>query len=135
MLLRKLDKLVSYNRQHCKRETGNLKSAYCYIKLLRKVLGVKENLSNFMIKKLLLKDKFKRLDEENRDGTFFDLLSHIILEPEIQNVFRGKIGLSSEGFEILDTGKETEQPMTWNPAARLQLQQMTRRNKIRAMYK
>ena len=135
MLLRKLDKLVSYNRQHCKRETENLKSAYCYIKLLRKVLGVKKNLSNFMIKKLLLKDKFKRLDEENRDGTFFDLLSYVILEPEIQNVFRGKIGLSSEGFEILDTGKETEQPTTWNPAARLQLQQMTRRNKIRAMYK
>ena len=75
-----------------------------------------------MIKKLLLKDKFKRLDEENKDGTLFDLLSYIILEPEIQNVFRGKIGLSSEGFEILDTGKETEQPTTSNHAARLALQ-------------
>ena len=64
-------------------------------------MGIKADLSNFMIKKLLLKDKFRRLDEENKDGSFFDLLSKIILEPEIQNVFRSKIGISSEAFEIL----------------------------------
>ena len=85
----------------CKCPTDNLKSAYCHIKLLRKVLEIKADLSNFMIKKLLLKDKFTRLDEENKDGSFFDLLSKIILEPEIQNVFRNKIGISSEAFEIL----------------------------------
>ena len=85
----------------------NLKLAYCHIKLLRKCLRAK-NLSNFMIKKLLLKDKFKKLDEENEGGPFFDLLSKIILEPEIQNVFRNKIGFSSEGFEILEPVEEKE---------------------------
>ena len=71
-------------------------------------MGIKADLSNFMIKKLLLKDKFRRLDEENKDGSFFDLLSKIMLEPEIQNVFRGKIGISLEGFEILEEAKETK---------------------------
>ena len=96
--------------KYCKCCTENLRSAYCHIKLLRKILGVKKNLSNFMIKKLLLKDKFKRLDEESEE--FFDLLSKIILEPEIQSVFRNKIGLSSEGFDILEAVEEEEKELT-----------------------
>ena len=52
-----------------------------------------------MIKKYLMMDKFKKLDEESQG--IFDLLSKIILEPEIQSVFRNKIGISKEGFDIL----------------------------------
>ena len=88
---------------------------YCHIKLLRKIFEVKRNLSNFMIKKLLLKDKFKRLDEENErmGGSIFDLLSMIIQEPEIQNVFKNKIGFSPEGIEVLHT---VEQNLDFNPS-------------------
>ena len=68
-----------------------------------------------MIKKLLLKDKFKRLDEENEDGSLFDLLSKIILEPEIQNVFKNKIGFSSEGFEILEAVEQEQKNPTAPP--------------------
>ena len=107
--------------KYCKCWTENLRSAYCHIKLLRKILGVKKNLSNFMIKKLLLKDKFKRLDEENEGGSPFELLSKIILEPEIQNVFRNKIGFSSEGFEILEAVEEKEHPTPSTPPKKMKM--------------
>ena len=57
-----------------------------------------------MIKKLLMKDKFKNLDKDNRaeKGTFFELLLKILSEPEMQKVFGGRIGFSQEGIVILD---------------------------------
>ena len=85
---------------------------------------MKKNLSNFMIKKLLLKEKFKRLDEDN-EGSFFELLSKIFLEPEIQNVFRNEIGFSSGGFEILEAVEEKEHPTHTPPPKKIKMPSLT----------
>ena len=73
----------------------------CHIKLLRKCLQAK-NLSNFMIKKLLMKEKFQRLDEDNRaeEGTLHNLLFRILSEPEteVRKVLGCKITFSEEGL-------------------------------------
>ena len=57
-----------------------------------------------MIKKILMKDKFRRLDEDNRaeEGTFEQLLFKILSEPELQKVFSGRIGFSGEDIVILE---------------------------------
>ena len=84
---------------------SDIKSAYCHIKLLRKCLQA-QNLSNFMIKKLLMKEKFRRLDEANQaeDGTFHNLLNKILSEPEteVRKVLGCRISFSEEGVVILD---------------------------------
>ena len=83
----------------------NIKLAYCHIKLLHKCLLAK-TLSNFMIKKLLMKEKFQRLDKANRaeDRTFHDLFFKILSEPETEmsKVLSCNIILPERGFVILD---------------------------------
>ena len=68
-----------------------------------------------MIKKLLMKDKFKNLDKDNRaeKGTFFELLLKILSEPEMQKVFGGRIGFSHEGIKILDNDNSGQRLKEW----------------------
>ena len=80
-----------------------MRKVYNHIKVLRKVSQAK-NLSNFMIKKLLMKEKFQVLEKEILDarGSFHDLLVKILSEPDMQKVFGNKIGFTREGIVILD---------------------------------
>ena len=43
------------------------------------------------------------------------------VEPEIQNVFRNKIGFSSEGFEILEAVEEKEHPTPSTPPKKMKM--------------
>lgn len=79
-----------------------------------------------MIKKYLMMDKFKKLDEESQG--MFDLLSKIILEPEIQSVFRNKIGISKEGFDILEPVEiERERVASTIPPMKIKMSSLTHR--------
>ena len=96
--------IFSYERAHFL-PTENMRKVYNHIKVLRKVSQAK-NISNFMVKKLLMKEKFQNLEKEvlDKEESFFDLLVKILSEPEMQKVFGNKIGFTKEeeGIVILD---------------------------------
>ena len=70
-------------------KTVRLREAYCYIKALKKILGI-DNVSMFMVKKLLMQEKFVKMDTDN--PTIQELVRKILLTHELRiNKFDQKI--------------------------------------------
>ena len=70
-------------------QTDRLRKAYCYIKAIKKILGI-DNVSMYMVKKLLMQDKFLEMDSANI--TIQELVRKILLTPELRtNKFDKKI--------------------------------------------